>query len=87
MRHKSLIVVVVSGLFFRNLSIVALEIWWLLIKVYVDSLDFFNVDQKGEYVIIVIPHFYVSIISIKYRYFLDYGHDNDYNTEKKRDYN
>ena len=33
MRHKSLSVVVLSGLFFRSLSMVELEIWWFLIRV------------------------------------------------------
>ena len=40
-------VVVLSGLFLRSLSMVELEIWWFLIKVYVDSLEFFSVSQKG----------------------------------------
>ena len=46
-RHRSLIVVVVMGLFLRNLSIVALEIWCLLIKVYVVSSEVCNVCQNG----------------------------------------
>lgn len=51
MRHKSLIVVVVSGLFLRNLSIVALEMLCFLISVYVDSSETFNVSQNGVYLI------------------------------------
>ena len=46
-RQRSFNVVVFTGLFFRSLSMVALETWYLLISVYVDSDDFFNVSQNG----------------------------------------
>src|SRR5699024_6328088 len=47
-RQRSFSVVVFNGLFFRSLSIVELEIWCLLINVYVDSFDFFNVSQNTD---------------------------------------
>jgi len=37
----------VTGLFLRSLSMVELEMRCLLISVYVDSPDFFNVSQNG----------------------------------------
>ena len=46
--QRSLIVVVLRGLFFLSLSIVELEIWCLLISVYVDSLDALSVAQNGS---------------------------------------
>lgn len=46
-RQRSFNVVVFTGLFFRSLSMVALDTWYLLISVYVDSDDFFNVFQNG----------------------------------------
>lgn len=46
-RQRSFSVVVFTGLFFRSLSMVALDTWYRLISVYVDSDDFFNVSQNG----------------------------------------
>lgn len=46
-RQRSFNVVVFTGLFFRSLSMVALDTWYLLISVYVDSDDFFSVSQNG----------------------------------------
>ena len=46
--HKSLIVVVFSGLFFRSLSMVELDRWYLFINVYVDSEESLSVSQNGE---------------------------------------
>lgn len=46
--HKSLIVVVFSGLFFRSLSMVELDRWCLFINVYVDSGESLSVSQNGE---------------------------------------
>ena len=53
--HKSFMVVVLRGLSLRNLSMVELDTRWLLMRVYVDSLDTLIVSQKGRYEIIFCP--------------------------------
>ena len=53
--------VVFIGLFLRNLSMMALDTWCLLINEYVDSVEFFNVFQNGLYSIISQAPFRVSI--------------------------
>ena len=49
-------VVVLRGLFLRSLSMVELEMWCVLIRVYVDSDDLFSVSQNGVYMTIARLH-------------------------------
>lgn len=53
-------VVVFIGLFFLSLSIIALEILYFLISVYVDSGELLNVAQNGLYEIILSISFLIK---------------------------
>ena len=53
--HKSFIVVVFSGLFFRSLSIVELDKGYLFMSEYVELFDPRSVSQNGSYEIIKSP--------------------------------
>lgn len=54
-------VVVVTGLFFRSLSMVELDILCFFIRVYVVSWDCASVAQKGAYCIMKIPLFLIEV--------------------------
>lgn len=71
MRHRSFSVTVEIGRFFLSRLIVELLNPYLLINVYVLSLLFLSVSQKGSYIINFYPP-YLNLI-LKYGLYIDNG--------------